>query len=105
MQDFIWNGKKGQAAKGRNDDLITSLAIGCHIVKPERNNVNKTDKEAPGSIPDFQNMFLKVMRRQNINTNINLGQQTFNGVKLKPGVRSEAVAQQQQVKDMFGWMF
>jgi hypothetical protein len=105
MQDFIWNGKKGQAAKGRNDDLITSLAIGCHIVKPERNNVNKTDKEAPGSIPDFQNVFLQVMKRQNVNININLGQQTFNGVKLKPGVRSEAVAQQQQIKDMFGWMF
>ncbi len=105
MQDFIWNGKKGQAAKGRNDDLITSLAIGCHIVKPERNNVNKTDKEAPGSIPDFQNVFLQVMRRQNVNININLGQQTFNGVKLKPGVRSEAVAQQQQIKDMFSWMF
>ena len=101
MQDFIWNGKKGQAAKGKNDDLITSLAIGCHTVTPDRNKVNNHDKEAPGAIPDFQNVFLQVMRRQNSTINLGGSQQTYQGIKLKPGVRSEAVAQQQLVKEMF----
>ncbi len=31
MKTFVWSGKKAQAMKGKNDDLIMSLAIGCWL--------------------------------------------------------------------------
>jgi hypothetical protein len=103
MQDFIWNGKKGQAAKGKNDDLITSMAIGCQVMTPERNSIQSTkENQGKDQIPEFQNIFLQVMKSQNKTVN---GGAMFNGVKLKPGVNVEHVRQQQQVKEMFNWMF
>jgi hypothetical protein len=31
MKTFVWQGKKAQARKGANDDLVMSLAIGCWL--------------------------------------------------------------------------
>lgn len=128
---FNWNGKRGQAAKGKSDDLIMALAITCYIAKP-----NGTFGQQGNSMADWNKAFLASIGRSSrtISTNMgSYGQQTtmnnavnsldvdpmgqgsfqfrppsqaqyYNGVKLKPGVQAAQVAQQQTYKNMFGWL-
>lgn len=42
METFIWTGKKATAAKGKNDDLIMSLAIGLVSFNPSANQEQQT---------------------------------------------------------------
>jgi hypothetical protein len=128
MTTFNWTGKRGQAAKGKSDDLIMSLAIGCFIVKPNGN----FQKNAEGSISEWQQAFLaSVSRTSNtmhsgvgtygqkidensnpllglLNPKVNLKPQTqseyYNGVKLKPGVKAEQVAAQHIMQQLYGWV-
>ena len=124
MGYFNWTGKRGQAAKGRSDDLIMSLAIGCFVARP-----NGLHSQETGVVPAWNKAFLASICRdsRSISTGINnFGREqqqvadpfmpvhqgpapskpeTYNGVTLKPGVRREQVAQQQMIYNAFGWLF
>ena len=125
---FNWNGKRGQAAKGKNDDLVMALAILCYVAKPNGSFGDST----MGSAAEWQKAFLAGIGRSSktINTGIaGYGQQSltnpnvfdpmgsgrfqlgtqrqtefYNGVKLKPGVKAEHVAQQQALRHAYGWL-
>jgi hypothetical protein len=40
LKTFIWNGKKVEAMKGYNDDLVMSLAIGCWLMDSNADTYN-----------------------------------------------------------------
>jgi len=40
LKTFIWNGKKVEAMKGYNDDLVMSLAIGCWLMDSNTDTYN-----------------------------------------------------------------
>ena len=42
MKTFVWQGKKAQARKGANDDLVMSLAIGVWLYDTDPNYAKQT---------------------------------------------------------------
>lgn len=65
LETFIWTGKRGQALKGKHDDLIMSLAIGCYIHKPQgRFDPSEAGNSVPaGSMNDWSKAFLAGCQR------------------------------------------
>jgi hypothetical protein len=126
---FAWNGKRGQSAKGKSDDLITSLAIGCYIVKPNgafgltnsaaasdwhkaflasfsrSQNTMATGVGTYGQPANAQAIPQDLVAQQKFQLTPNKQNEYYNGVQLKPGVRRENVAKQQIFNDLFGWLF
>jgi hypothetical protein len=127
MLSFVFNGKKGQAAKDHSDDLIMAAAWGCFIANPMGNHSNSGNNTAAAWHQAFLCSFTKSSK--SISTGINtFGQEHkniqdpfmpgmvqpnavqpmgeyYNGVKLKPGVKAENVQRQQMINNVFGWLF
>jgi len=130
MSSFNWTGKRGQAAKGRSDDLIMALAIGCYVAPPQGSFQSSVATE--GTISDWHKAFLASFStsKRSINTSLaGFGQEpqttpdpftpqptvsnqfmaprteSYNGVKLKPGVRRDQVAADQYLRNSFAWMY
>lgn len=132
LETFIWKGKRAESMKRRSDDLILSLAVGCHIYTPSGNGLGYQQ----GNAAEWNNAFLKSISRRGrtMSTGIYFGQntnplgempmnnptnqyqpqranvqqapvETYEGKRLPPGVKRENVQQQQQIMSVFGWLF
>ena len=126
MTNFIFTGKRGQAAKDKSDDLIMAAAWGCFVANPMGHHGTENVGNA-----DWHNAFLASFTRssKSISTGLNnFGQEHtyqqdpfmqqqpaqrqnqqqpeyYNGVKLKPGVKAENVRCQQLYRNVFDWLF
>lgn len=58
MEHFIWTGKKAQAIKNKNDDLITALAFGLWIYDPAGSGIIVKSSEM-----DYHMAFLAAMQK------------------------------------------
>jgi hypothetical protein len=59
MDTFIWNGKKAQSLRGKNDDSIMALSIALLVYEPAGNSKNKQTYSAS----DWHNAFLQSISR------------------------------------------
>ena len=66
MDTFVWNGKKAQSLRTKNDDAIMALSIA--LLEYEPSGVNKT-KENNSSM-EWHNAFLRSISRGNQSTNL-----------------------------------
>ena len=94
MDTFVWNGKKAQSLRTKNDDAIMALSIA--LLEYEPSGVSKT-KENNSSM-DWHNAFLRSISRGNQSTNLQkvtemeraklqseiLGGDSKNGVSVSP---------------------
>ena len=84
--EFIWTGKRGQAAKGKSDDLIMALCIGSAVVKP-----SGTPDPNQGTVMDWHKAFLACARRD---------------AKVLPQQHGPTARlnQSKAIYDIFGWV-
>ena len=66
LKTFVWKGKKAQAMKGYNDDLVMSLAIGCWLADNNSEQYNTSQIEYSNALLDG----MKVNSTNLTNTNI-----------------------------------
>ena len=125
MTTFIFQGRRGEAAKNKSDDLIMAAAFGCFIANPMGNHAagsganawhmaflasfTKTSKGMATGINNFgqdqkfqQDPFMTGLSG---NPQFEQRPEYFNGVKLKPGVKAENVQRQQMIRNVFDWLF
>jgi hypothetical protein len=74
MEHFVWTGKKAQAIKNKNDDLITALAIGLWVYDPAGDGLSS----AKTSELEYHMAFLASMQRTgNQKTKMETGLNSF----------------------------
>lgn len=80
MESFIFNGKRGQALKGKNDDLIMAMAIGLQIFTPNAGSVPEQNLQEVS----WQVAFLKGISRSNVDMNVVPGAYGTNAATYNP---------------------
>lgn len=80
MESFIFNGKRGQALKGKNDDLIMAMAIGLQIFTPNAGSVPEQNLQEVS----WQVAFLKGISRSNVDMNVIPGAYGTNAATYNP---------------------
>jgi hypothetical protein len=121
METFVWTGKRGQALKGKHDDLIAATAIGCYVHKPTGTTtqavvdssawamaflkgISHSSKTmgAVGPTPtDAITAFLEKQPQQN---KFRARPEQFEGKPLPWGVRGADVQQHMDVYRGFDWL-
>lgn len=111
---FIVSNKKASAAKGKNDDLIMALALGCWFIKPNGSFGGSIDSENSNS--EWNKAFLQTISNNNGNVvkqtmygesfklYNNGPQRTYQGKPIPVGVRYEDVALNDMYNRMFNWL-
>lgn len=103
MDTFIWNGKRGQALKNKNDDLVMAMAIGLQMFSPAAQTLGyigtkETNKVVTAGI-------LSGMSRGSTKPT-NTNPQTANQKpKVNPWVQPETVRTIKMFRSEFDWFF
>lgn len=123
MENFIWNGKRGQAISRKSDDLIMALAILLHDWTPV--DIGKI-QENEGGLSPWHQAFLKSIKRTNTSMSAQGGELVadsrtmaevndpnklmpktplYKGVRLRPGVSRDAVKNYDKMMTEFEWVW
>lgn len=68
-ETFIWTGKRAQSLKRKNDDLITSLAIGLQLFEPFLGEEENTNYQAQEELPGWHAAFLLSITKNGVSRN------------------------------------